>query len=409
MAFPGLSCRPQGTIVVSHLPPASAFEVDRSHAWPVADTGQPTVRMVRHADLTADDRARWAALSAHAGAANVFAQDWFMDAALRHAADGRDAMLAVVSHHSGPWLGVMPLVTASRFGRWPARIWRGWSTTSQFLGMPLVAAQSADLFWASLLAFLDRQASGEILLHFGAFDADDPISIALLDRCSHEGRAFHIIHRFNRPAYRVGDDAADRSDAKVRSRLRSLLRRIERDHGSVAITIFDPTQPCTPWIDAFLEMEASGWKGRNGSALGSAPETEALFRTVIERGHENGSARLASLSVNGRVIAMSSWFESPSWGHGFKMTFDEEYRAYAPGQLLMREISDRIGRRADMSFDTCVPRDASNSHRLWPNNRRIIDGAVAIGSARQRFHFDMLMKARAGMAAVKACIAKAQK
>ncbi|BAV64937.1 GNAT family N-acetyltransferase [Sphingobium cloacae] len=378
-----------------------AFRIGDGDAWAAAGARRPLVRMLRHADLTAGDRACWAALSAQAGAANIFAQDWFMDAALRHAGNGHDVRLAVVGHQRGPWLGVMPLVAGSRFGRWPTRIWRNWSATNQFLGTPLVAAPSADMFWASLLAYLDARAGGGIMLHFERFDADDPVSIALRDRCEREGRALHILHGVDRPAHRAGDDAEGRADAKTQGRLRSLWRRLERDHGPVAIAMADPARSCLPWIDAFLEMEAAGWKGRAGSALGSHPATEALFRAVIERGHANGSARLASLSAGGRVIAMSSWFESATWGHGFKMTYDEDYRAYAPGQLLMRDVRERIGHRPGMSFDTCVPRDAIHCHRLWRSQRTIIDGAVAIGSPWRRFRFDALIRARSAYAAVK--------
>ncbi len=386
---------------MSFLPPVRAFQASRSNERTVAGAHRPTVRMMRHADLTAEDRACWAALSAHAGASNVFAQDWFMEAALNHSHDGCDVLLAVVSLGRGPWLGVMPLRAELRFGRWPVRTWHSWLATNQFLGTPLVSVQSADIFWESLLAFLDARAGKEILLHFEKFDADDPVSIALFDRCKREGRAFQTLHCLDRPAHRAGDDTEGRSDAKTQGRLRSLLRRLERDQGPVVFSMLDPGQPCAPWIDAFLKMEASGWKGRVGSALGSNSATEALFRTVIERGHANGSARLASLSVEGRAIAMSSWFESTTWGHGFKMTFDEEYRAYAAGQLLMRDINDRIGRRSDLSFDTCVPREANNCHRLWRNNRRIIDGVVEIGSTWQRFQYDALIKARTVYAAAK--------
>ncbi|MGW8204320.1 GNAT family N-acetyltransferase [Sphingomonas bisphenolicum] len=393
---------------MSRLSPASVFRAGNRHEWPVAGAGRPTVRLIRHADLTAHDRACWAALSAQAGDANIFAQDWFMEAALCQSDDVHEALLAVVSHEHGPWLGVIPLMAEWRFGRWPARIWHSWSATNQFLGTPLVMAQSADIFWESLLAFLDTCAGRAILLHFEKFDADDPISIALFDHCKREGRAVHAIQCVERPAHRAGDEAEARSDAKTQSRLRSLSRRLESDHGAVTVTMLDPVAPCTPWIDAFLAMEASGWKGRVGSALGSSAATEALFRTVIARGHANGSARLSSLSAGGRVIAMSCWFESATWGHGFKMSFDEDYRAYAPGQLLMREISEGISRRPDLSFDTCVPRDASHCHRLWRGNRRIVDGAVAIGSTWQRLHFDALIKARAAYAAVKAHLSRLQ-
>lgn len=391
---------------MSYLPAASAFRGVPAAAPPMADTEQTMVRILRYADLTTDDLAHWAALSALAGAANIFAQDWFMQAALSHGHDSGEVLLAVVSNVQGPWLGIMPLIAETRFGRWPVRIWRNWSVSNQFLGTPLVMEQCADIFWERLLAFLDRSAGGEIMLHFEGFDGDDAVSTALFDRCKQEGRAYQTIHCRDRPAHRAGEEIEGRGNAKARGRLRSLMKRLEHEHGPVRVATLESHEPCARWIDAFLEMEASGWKGRIRSALASDCATQALFCEVIERGHANGSARLATLSVDGRAIAMSSWFESTTWGHGFKMTFDEGYRAYAPGQLLMRDIRDGIARRPDMSFDTCVPRDARHCHRLWQGNRRIIDGAVAIGSPWRRFHFDALIKARATYAAVKAHCSK---
>jgi CelD/BcsL family acetyltransferase involved in cellulose biosynthesis len=394
---------------MSLLQPPSAFRADHGDIWPWTDVDAPSVRMERLSDLTGEDRARWTILSAQAGRSNIFAQDWFMQAALTHADDGGDVLLAIVIDGRGRWLGVMPLIADGHFGRWPARIWRNWVSTNQFLGMPLVATRSADLFWASLLSFLDRQAGRRLMLHFAGFDAEAPASIALLEQCRQESRAVHIISCVDRPAHRAGEVVDGRSEAKTRSRLRSLSRRLEQDHGAVVFSVLEPGAPCDDWIEAFLEMEAAGWKGRGGSALGSAAATRELFRAVIARGHANGSARLARLSAGGRVVAMSSWFETGTWGHGFKMTFDEAYRAYAPGQLLMREVRDRLGDRPDLSFDTCVPRNASHCDRLWRGNRKIMEGAVAIGPARRRLYFDWLMRARALYASTKTRLGGAER
>lgn len=363
--------------------------------------GQPTVRLLRHADLTADDRAAWAALSAQAGADNVFVQEWLMDAALAHCVEGAEVRLAVVSRGQEPWLGVMPLTAKTAFGRWPLPLWQSWLSTNQFLATPLVSVPTAPLFWTSLLAFLDHQPGNEIMLHFEKFDADHPVCAALFECCRQEGRAFQVLNCSGRPAYRPHDDTEGGCAAKIQSRLRNLWQRLAREHGPVAITVLGPDQPCDPWIDAFLAMEASGWKGRGGSALGSSAATAAFFRTVIERGHQNGAARLSSLSANGHVIAMSSWFESPTWGHGFKKAYDETYRAYAPGQLLTRDIRDRIRQQGGLSFDTCVPLDANPSHRLWASHRKIVDGVVAIGPPWRRLQYGAVMKARATYAAVK--------
>lgn len=364
--------------------------------------GEYAVRLLPYTELTSADRARWADLSVRAGASNVFAQHWFMDAALRHSSSAQGAQLAVVSHGDGTWLGVLPLVPEPRFGRWPAGNWQTWSATNQFLGTPLVLPKAARGFWAALLRHLDGRAGGAVLLHCRQFAWDDPICAAMADCCEDEGRGFRVLDRFDRPARLPNSDAAagGRPDGKVLARLQSLRQRLERDHGPVSVKMQAADTDCGAWVDLFLAMEKSGWKGRAGSALACAPETEGLFRDVIARGREQGQVRLASLMAGGRPLAMSSWFVTGDRGFGFKMAFDEGFRAYAPGRLLMHDVADRIGQNPAMHFDTCAPATACSSQSPWDGKQTIFDCAIAVGPPLRRLFFDGLMQARDAYAAV---------
>ncbi len=361
--------------------------------------GEYAVRLLRHKDLTAVDRARWADLSVQAGASNVFAQHWFMDAAWRHSRSAQRARLAVVSHGDGTWLGVLPLVPEPRFGRWPAGNWQTWSATNQFLGTPLVLPHAARAFWTALLNHLDGRAGGAMLIHCRLFASDDPICAALAECCEAEGRGFRLLDRFDRPA-RLPNGEVARSHGKVLARLHSLRQRLERDHGPVSVEIQAVDADCGAWIDQFLALEKSGWKGRAGSALASDPETERLFRDVILQGRDRGQVRLASLIAGGRRLAMSSWFETGDRGFGFKMAFDEAFRAYAPGRLLMHDVANRIGEHSAMHFDTCAPAAACSGQSPWDGKRTIFDCAVAIGPPLRRLLFDGLMQARDAYTAV---------
>lgn len=361
--------------------------------------GRLGVQMRRHADLTATDHKRWADLSTAAGAANIFAQHWFMDAALRHAASARDIRLAIVSGDDGAWHGVLPLARESRFGRWPAANWQTWSATNQFLGFPLVRPDAASHFWSALFCHLDSRPGGEMLIHCRKFARDDPVCAALIAHCKTSGRGFRMFGRFDRPAHISGSDAAP--DGKKLARLRGLRRRLERDHGPVSVKMLDMGADPAGWIDGFLALEKLGWKGREGSALACAPETEGLFREVITKGQHQGQARLAALMVGGRAVAMSSWFVSGNHGVGFKMAFDEEFRSYAPGLLLMREVAESVGQNPAMHFDTCAPTAGGCGQPLWNGSRTIFDCAVAIGPPRRRLFFDGLMRARAAYAAIR--------
>ena len=363
-----------------------------------AATDGYAVRLLRHAELTAADHARWADLSTAAGSGNIFAEHWFMDAALRHSGSARDARLAIVSRGDGVWQGVLPLKPEPRFGRWPAANWQSWAATNQFLGSPLVRPGAAHGFWRALLRHLDDQTDGRMLLHCRQFAWDDPTCAALVDICGEGERGFRLLDRFDRPARLPGGDVVP--DGKAQARLRSLRRRLEREHGPVAIDMQASAGDCGDWIDQFLALEKSGWKGQAGSALACDPETEGLFREVIAQGQMRGRARLAALMAGGRPIAMSSWFVGGDHGFGFKMAFDEGFRTYAPGLLLMRHIADRIGEHPAMVFDTCTPTAGGCTRPLWGGHRTIFECAVAVGPPLRRLCFDALMHARAAYSAI---------
>lgn len=375
-----------------------AFDIDGPPGGHFGVRGDHAVRFQRPADLSAADRARWADLSDRAGVANVFAQHWFMDAALRHGGDGQFIRLAIVERAGGDWVGVLPLVQRARFGRWPAPHWQGWLATNQFLGSPLVRPGAEDRFWALLLPFLDAHAGREIGLQCRQLAWDDPICAALLAHCEREGRGFRIVDRFDRPALAPGSDAdSGRASIKARARLRSLERRLTRDHGPVAVDLHaaNGDGDRDRWVEAFLAMERAGWKGRAGSALACHSATEKLFRDVVRAGWECGRLGRATLTAAGRPLAMSSWFVTGDRGFGFKMAFDEAFRSYAPGQLLMRHVADHVaGLRPPIHFDTCTSAGAGACRSLWGDSRTIVDCVVAIGSPVRRLAFAGLMRAR---------------
>lgn len=356
--------------------------------------GACRVRLIRPAEASADDHAKWAALSRVAGEANIFAQHWFMHAALTHADAQDDVRIAIVEEKAGGWVGVLPLFREATFGRWPVRTWTNWLATNQFLGTPLVLPDRAEHFWRLLLSHLDTHSEGEMLLFIRQLAFDDPASAALFAHCAAADRPIRMTHRHERPARRPEAPIDGCPDSKTASRLRGLRRKLERDHGAVSIEILSDSDDPMSWIEAFLPLEQSGWKGRRGSALGCDQATESLFRDVIALGQANGSLRLASLRAGGKNIAMTSWFETATHGYGFKMAFDESYRSYAPGQQLMQEISAHIAAARHLYFDTCAPEGTTSYHRLWPNRRMIFDGAVALGSTPRRLAFETLMNAR---------------
>jgi CelD/BcsL family acetyltransferase involved in cellulose biosynthesis len=173
--------------------------------------------------------------------------------------------------------------------------------------------------------------------------------------------------------------------------LRNLAKRLAEAHGELEFSLHPDGRSPDEWIDAFLDLERTGWKGRSGSALACGGDTEALFRSAITRGCRMGMAHLATLKAGGRSIAMTSWFVTELQGYGFKMAYDEEFSAFAPGQLLMQRVAELVDSQPELDFDTCSAPDSQNTKYLWPHRRELFDCVVGIGSPLRRLQLRLVM------------------
>lgn len=365
---------------------------------PLATPGDgPGLRVELHhpARLSLPDRRHWADLSAAAAPGNIFAADWFMAPALRHCGREKSLRLAVVRDARGAWLGALPITQDAQIGRWPVPSFQSWHAANQFIGTPLVRAGAERAFWQALLDHLDRRPGLMLGFYCDTMPLDDAVSLALISLCAEQGRAVHTFQTFTRPARIAGSPAGDpRATRKLGKRLDALERKLAEAHGPVELRLHDKADECEPWLAGFLALERAGWKGRADSALACCPATASLFGDVIREGHRGGTVRLASLTAGDTVVAMTSWFAAGGHGFGFKMAFDETFRSFAPGRLLMRRVAEWADASAIGQFDTCTVADAPHDP-LWPDRRAFGSLAVGIGGPLRRALLDRVMMTRA--------------
>jgi CelD/BcsL family acetyltransferase involved in cellulose biosynthesis len=87
-------------------------------------------------------------------------------------------------------------------------------------------------------------------------------------------------------------------------------------------------------LDAFFALEASGWKGRKGTAIASDPALEALYRGYAESASAQGCLRMYMLELNGKLVAADYGCVHDDCGYLIKTAFDEELGRFAPGLVL---------------------------------------------------------------------------
>lgn len=139
-----------------------------------------------------------------------------------------------------------------------------------------------------------------------------------------------------------GDFEAWRRGQKAswKSRIARYGRKMQRDHDARLDIVVQPDD-LEAWLDDGFRVEASGWKGKEGTAILSAPETASFYRDMARRFHQRGELRLNRISLDGEVVAFSLCILSGSRLYSLKAGFDERWKKLVPGLVLQLSIVER--------------------------------------------------------------------
>jgi len=117
-------------------------------------------------------------------------------------------------------------------------------------------------------------------------------------------------------------------------------RKLSREHETELRVVAEPAS-LELELEAGLHVEASGWKGRAGTAILSQASTARFYRQIAREAHERGLLRFSSLAVDGRVVAFDLALVAYGRYYLLKIGYDEELRKFAPGLVLRRAVIER--------------------------------------------------------------------
>jgi hypothetical protein len=129
--------------------------------------------------------------------------------------------------------------------------------------------------------------------------------------------------------------------------------------GEVAIQIIQPEPGDQNLLHEFLRLEASGWKGRNGTAIANSAREVAFYSDLVQAFGERGWLEWHTLRVDGRLIAAELGLRCGTALIIPKIAYDEPFADCAPGSIL----TDAVVRNA---FDRgCLTEINHMSHAAW--------------------------------------------
>ena len=198
---------------------------------------------------------------------------------------------------------------------------------------------------------------------------------ALRSACARRGVPVEVIWSTSRGVNLKQDPARPSGDR--RRRLARARRRLEDRLGSPARVVDRAGDPAA--VEAFLELEASGWKGRQGTALRCNRGDAQFFRDMCAALAARGKLQLGSLEVGERVVAMKCNLVSGGAEFCFKSAFDEDLADFSPGVQL--EVADMARFEAGDAewMDSCTAADNDLINQLWRSRRTVSNVVVPVG------------------------------
>ena len=315
---------------------------------------------------------------------NVFFSPRFLAPAMPRLED-REVRLAVIRDGDDTRNRVrlvMPFSIEASPVRIGASILRSWSNPFGPLGTPLIDHDDPEGVLDDFLSMLARpRLKLPRVVVFPDIRLDGAFAGTL--RSVAEGRSLptQTLAPFERPALRSELDGEDYLRKALRSHhyreFRRLWRRLAAN-GKLEHVVARSAGDIRFAAETFLTLEASGWKGRERTAMAVDRFRAAFAREAIHRLAEQDMCRIHTLTLDGKAIAALVVFVEAGIAYTWKTAFDETYAAFSPGTLLMLEVTRQHLDDPNIEItDSCAVPDHPVMSRIW--TERVAIGTVVVG------------------------------
>jgi CelD/BcsL family acetyltransferase involved in cellulose biosynthesis len=324
-------------------------------------------------------RGEWRELAARALEPNVFYDPAFALAAAR--VFGADVGAVLVWSKGAPRLiGLFPLRVERRYGAMATLT--GWTHPYAPLGVPLVDRDEAD---AAIGAFLDHVEASETLpklVMLPLITRDGSFAAALARVLARHGGAVQGFGEHARALLAPSDRASYR-DRVAHKKLKELRRQRRRLEEKGAVTFVSAHEPAAiaPALADYLMLEASGWKGRAGTAARQSADVLHFVQSAIAALAAEQRVRIDRLTRGDMPLAAAITLRAGDRAWFWKIAYDEAHASASPGVQLTLDLTKQL--LNDESFvqvDSCATADHPMIDHLWRERLALTDLLIAPGT-----------------------------
>lgn len=296
------------------------------------------------APLTAIAADAWHGLSERAIEPNgYYLPDW--ELAVNASAPGRTGAAALATWDNaslGRLIGLMPVVS----------LWRAFK-------IPLPALVTAHPYGTLCTPLLDRDNAEQAMAEMMQVARQSGARALILREASLEGTAMGVLTKVSRQLglcprvlqshRRASLDATRDADTLMRDALpRKKLKELRRlrhrldELGDVSFEVARSPEDVAAAIETFLTLEASGWKGRRGTALIQVPGDAAFIRRATAALADKGQCEIVTLRAGETPVAAGIVLRHQHRAFFFKLGVDERFARFSPGVQLTLELTRHL-------------------------------------------------------------------
>lgn len=348
-------------------------------------------KLLRLADLTESDYARWSDLTERAAEANVALDPRFV-APDRGGPEGEHLLL--VAEEDDAWLGLLRVFQTDA----PTDLsLHGYGTWDPPVAGPCHPVLDRDRA-ADALATIARGVrrllrSGYLTLR--GYPASGPLADALaaVDRPGIHTRV--LASHSAAWVYKVADAVPPPADEVVlpadiepayrsygsRRVLRTSARRLVEAAGG-PLSLHDATADPTA-IDRFIAVQASGWKGdhdQGGTALALDDRAEKAFREKVEAFRGSGDLRVLELWAGAHCVYTTVIFVAGGVAVGYLDAYQHEFGQFSPGSLARTAVCSHL--RTVPGIEAMNPGiydQYPEASKIYPDRREFLDVVIGVG------------------------------
>jgi CelD/BcsL family acetyltransferase involved in cellulose biosynthesis len=307
-----------------------------------------------------DLRAAWTDLVARADAPNVFMDPELVrvaadvDPAVRQCAllawqaiDGKRQLVGLWSF----------AVSRPRQSPLPIRVLNAPPCRYSYLATPVIDRSCLDETLDAMLDCIAAETRLPKIMALDAIGAEGATYEALLRVLARRGSAPCIMEQSRRPKLQSALDGTAYLEQALSSSTRKKLRQHRRrlaEKGALTSVIATEPAAARRAFEDFLALEASGWKGREGTALLNDKGDAAFMRAAVGALAEVGCASIHSLNLDGKPVSMQLVGRADAVAFTWKTAYDEAFQDFSPGTLLLEDYTTAfLADKTIASVDSC--------------------------------------------------------